>query len=974
MHRNQLSGPIPAGGDAANPTGLAKLTPDELRPGLKHLNLELNNRREPDDKFPCTPKGEPGLTGGIPAQLGYLTQLTELKLHNNKLTGSIPAKLGDLTLLEELDFHNNKLSGPIPKELGNLTKLTHLELYINKLSGAIPSTLGNLTLLEELLLYDNQLGLDPVDNKSKWGIPPALGNLTLLTHLELHNNKLSGAIPSTLGNLAELKELLLYDNQLGLDPVDNKSKWGIPPALGNLTELLSLDLDRNQLSGTIPDLSRLTKLGRLALDNNRLNGDIPNLDKLVRLDDLRLHGNALIGPFTTKNGYFQFVCLPYGVALPTTISSLGLQCPTPALTSDPGTDGTYETGDDIKATLTFKRAVEVITTGDTPTLTLQIGDQARKARYSSGSGTPVLTFSYTVKDADADADGIAIATDQLELNGGDIVREQQTTSVDPLLHPALPAQAGHKVNQRPALAAPTNLEVTAGNAWLNLRWTAPLGTVTGYDVHYKTWAASDQLATTPADPTTGWVAVSRSDTPLSQAITGLTNGRAYAVRVRAVNADGKEGAWARGRGTPQQPIRGGGGGGGRGGGRGGQDRHGNTPAQATPVRLRATAPWRSSTPGEINTFRDRDYFRLSVPHAGILVVETSGTTDTVGTVWQAGDELGTATDGGPRRNFRLSVPVAAGPVVIAVTGNRGRTGRYSLRTRLLVGVLENPAPASFQSGIGVISGWVCAAEVVEIELNGQRQPAATGTARADTAAVCGDADTGFGLLFNWNLLGDGEHTVVAFVDDIELARATVTVTTLGAEIVDDAEGTCEVADFPSVGERVTVAWQASSQNFVIIDGAAPTAATQAGRPGVGSLENPRPNSYQSGIGLISGWVCEADAVEIVFNAGPPQAAGYGTARADTVLACGDADNGFGLLFNWNLLGDGEHTVAALVDGAELGRAVVRVTTLGEELVEDAEGECVVEDFPGAGETVTLRWQPGRQNFGIVAYEAATASP
>ena len=426
--------------------------------------------------------------------------------------------------------------------------------------------------------------------------------------------------------------------------------------------------------------------------------------------------------------------------------------------------------------------------------------------------------------------------------------------------------------------------------------------------------------------------------------------------------------------SEQSPPAAEGGGGGGGGGRGGRDRHGNTPAQATPVRLRTTAPWRSSTPGEINTFRDRDYFRLSVPHAGILVVETTGTTDTVGTVWQAGDELGTATGGGPRTNFRLRVPVAAGPVVIAVTGNRGRTGRYSLRTRLLVGVLENPAPRSFQSGIGVISGWVCAAEVVEIELNGQRQPAAIGTARADTAPTCGHSATGFGLLFNWNLLGDGEHTVVAFVDDIELARATVTVTTLGAEVVDDAEGTCEVADFPSVGESVTVAWQASSQNFVITEGTAPTAATQAGRPGVGMLENPRANAYQSGIGLISGWVCDAERVEIVFNAGPPQAAGYGTARADTVLACGDADNGFGLLFNWNLLGDGEHTVAALVDGAELGRAVVRVTTLGEELVEDAEGECVVEDFPGAGETVTLRWQPGRQNFGIVAYEAATASP
>ena len=174
--------------------------------------------------------------------------------------------------------------------------------------------------------------------------------------------------------------------------------------------------------------------------------------------------------------------------------------------------------------------------------------------------------------------------------------------------------------------------------------------------------------------------------------------------------------------------------------------------------------------------------RSSVPQAGVLVVETSGFTDTVGTVWQAGEELGMADSGGERRNFRLAVPVAAGPVVIAVAGTGRRTGAYTLRTQLVVGYLGNPGPDSFQSGVGVLSGWVCAADTVEIELNGAVQAAAYGTERLDTADICGDTDNGFGLLFNWNLLGDGEHEVVAFVDGIELARATVTVTTLGSGV------------------------------------------------------------------------------------------------------------------------------------------------------------------------------------------------
>ena len=76
--------------------------------------------------------------------------------------------------------------------------------------------------------------------------------------------------------------------------------------------------------------------------------------------------------------------------------------------------------------------------------------------------------------------------------------------------------------------------------------------------------------------------------------------------------------------------------------------------------------------------------------------------------------------------------------MVAVAGQGGTTGVYTLETRLLSGYLENPGPESFQSGIGVISGWVCDAEMVEIELNRVPQEAAYGTERLDTEAACGD--------------------------------------------------------------------------------------------------------------------------------------------------------------------------------------------------------------------------------------------
>ena len=139
-----------------------------------------------------------------------------------------------------------------------------------------------------------------------------------------------------------------------------------------------------------------------------------------------------------------------------------------------------------------------------------------------------------------------------------------------------------------------------------------------------------------------------------------------------------------------------------------------------------------------------------------------------------------------------------------------------------------------------------------------------------------------------------------------------------------------------------------------------------GGPGplVGFLENPRAGAHQSGVGVISGWVCHADIVEIEIN-GVPYPVPYGTARLDTEDACGDVDNGFGLLFNWNLLGDGEHAVTAVVDGVELDRASVTVTTLGEEFPEGLEGEYILEGFPDPDTAVVLRWEESLQNFVII---------
>ncbi len=287
--------------------------------------------------------------------------------------------------------------------------------------------------------------------------------------------------------------------------------------------------------------------------------------------------------------------------------------------------------------------------------------------------------------------------------------------------------------------------------------------------------------------------------------------------------------------------------------------------------------------------------------------------------------------------------------------------------------LESPSPDAFvESGVGLIRGWACDAERVEISINnGPLQAVAYGTERLDTAGVCGDTNNGFGLTQNWNRIGDGVHNLRAFADGVEFANVNFTVVTLSAEeFPTGLRGEYTLADFPIPGGSPKVRWSEPHQNFVFARAVTIPSAPAVPENPRARLESPSQGSFESGVGLIRGWVCEAERVEIRLNQGPLQRIAYGTERLDTAGVCGDANNGFGLTVNWNRIGDGVHNLRAFADGVEFANVNFAVTTLGAEFLTGLSRKYSLGDFPNAGQTTEVRWSQPHQNF-VVAGSTAT---
>ena len=123
-----------------------------------------------------------------------------------------------------------------------------------------------------------------------------------------------------------------------------------------------------------------------------------------------------------------------------------------SLSSSPASGDTYLLSETIRITLTFSEAVDVDTTGGTPTVAIDMDPAewgTKQAGYHSGSGSSTLVFTHTVVEPNLSTQGIAVLANSLVLNGGTIQSAASDTDAN-LAHAGLAHDPKHKVDWQQA--------------------------------------------------------------------------------------------------------------------------------------------------------------------------------------------------------------------------------------------------------------------------------------------------------------------------------------------------------------------------------------------------------------------------------------------------------------------------------------------------------------------------------------------
>ena len=147
-----------------------------------------------------------------------------------------------------------------------------------------------------------------------------------------------------------------------------------------------------------------------------------------------------------------------------------------AITSDPGTDKTYDIGDDIVVTFTFDKNIEFSGIGTAPNIYLYIGteeEEEEEPGCAIGTAPTMALFcTHTVEEGEEDSDGIRV---------GPTIEQGQKRVVGPLdqyadlTHSGLAEDSDHKVDGvRPEL---TGARASADKTKITLTFSEAIGAV-----------------------------------------------------------------------------------------------------------------------------------------------------------------------------------------------------------------------------------------------------------------------------------------------------------------------------------------------------------------------------------------------------------------------------------------------------------------------------------------------------------------
>ena len=223
------------------------------------------------------------LTGNLPTELGFLSNLRHLELNRHQLQGSLPSEVGKCTSLITLKLSGSdtgNLNGTLPSELNALTQLEVFDISRNTFTGRLPETLpGPLQVLD--LSHNKFVGTVPI---ASWALSPVASSLE---RFHFHHNSFRGNLVTQIGSFSQLTSLQLTRSHLS---------GNLPTELGFLSRLSVFDASWNKFSGHIPTwLGQLTTLRALHLNDNSFRGGIASeVGLMTNLEQLLLHDNDMI--------------------------------------------------------------------------------------------------------------------------------------------------------------------------------------------------------------------------------------------------------------------------------------------------------------------------------------------------------------------------------------------------------------------------------------------------------------------------------------------------------------------------------------------------------------------------------------------------------------------------------------------------------------------------------------------------------